>query len=37
MPAKKLRPGTYRLTGTYTSSNGYEPATTAKRTLVVTG
>jgi hypothetical protein len=37
MPAKKLRPGTYRLTGTYTSSNGYESATTAKRTLVVTG
>lgn len=37
MPAKKLRPGTYRLTGTYTSSNGYDPATTGKRTLVVTG
>jgi hypothetical protein len=37
MPAKKLRPGTYRLTGTYTSSNGYESATSGKRTLVVTG
>jgi hypothetical protein len=37
MPAKKLRPGTYRLTGTYTSSNGYESATTGQRTLVVTG
>jgi hypothetical protein len=36
MPAKILRPGTYRLTGTYTSSNGYDPATTGKRTLVVT-
>lgn len=35
-PPKKLRPGTYQLTGTYTSSNGYDPATTAKKKLVVT-
>jgi hypothetical protein len=35
-PAKELRPGTYQLTGTYTSSNGYAPATTAKKKLVVT-
>jgi Bacterial Ig-like domain (group 3) len=37
MPAKKLRPGTYRLSATYTSSNGYETATSGKRTFVVTG
>jgi hypothetical protein len=37
MPPKKLRPGTYRLTGTYASSNGYDPATTGQRTFVVTG
>ena len=35
-PPKKLRPGTYQLTGTYASSNGYGPATTAKKKLVVT-
>jgi hypothetical protein len=36
LPPKKLRPGTYQLTGTYTSSNGYNPVTTAKKKLVVT-
>jgi hypothetical protein len=35
-PPKKLRPGTYQLTGTYTSSNGYNPVSTAKKKLVVT-
>jgi hypothetical protein len=35
-PPKKLRPGTYQLTGSYTSSDGYDPATTAKKKLVVT-
>jgi hypothetical protein len=35
-PPKKLRPGTYQLTGTYASSNGYAPVTTAKKKLVVT-
>ena len=35
-PPKKLRPGTYPLTGAYTSSNGYNPATTAKKKFVVT-
>ena len=36
LPPKKLRPGTYQLTGTYTSSNGYDPMTTVKKKLVVT-
>jgi Bacterial Ig-like domain (group 3) len=35
-PPKKLRPGTYRLTGTYASSNGYDPVTSAKMKFVVT-
>jgi len=35
-PPKKLRPGTYQLTAAYTSSNGYDPATTAKKKFVVT-
>ncbi len=35
-PPKKLQPGTYQLTGTYTSSNGYNSATTAKKKFVVT-
>jgi hypothetical protein len=34
-PARKLRPGTYQLTATYTSSNGYKPMTSAKKKLVV--
>jgi hypothetical protein len=33
---KKLRPGTYQLTATHTSSNGYNPVTTAKKKFVVT-
>jgi hypothetical protein len=35
-PPKKLRPGTYQLTASYASSNGYAPVTTAKKKLVVT-
>ena len=35
-PAKKLRPGTYQLTATYASSNGYDPVTSAKKKFVVT-
>ena len=35
-PPKKLQPGTYQLTGSYASSNGYHSATTAKKKLVVT-
>jgi hypothetical protein len=35
-PPKKLRPGTYRLTATYASSNAYDPATTANMKFVVT-
>ena len=35
-PPKKLRPGTYQLTGSYASSNGYEPVTSAKMKFVVT-
>lgn len=35
-PAKKLRPGTYQLTASYVSSNGYKSVTTAKKKLVVT-
>jgi hypothetical protein len=35
-PPKKLRPGTYQLTATYTSSNAYDPATTATKKFVVT-
>jgi hypothetical protein len=35
-PPKKLRPGTYQLTAAYTSSNGYNPVTTAKKKFVVT-
>jgi hypothetical protein len=35
-PPKKLRPGTYQLAGTYTSTNGYHPVTTAKKKFVVT-
>lgn len=36
MPASRLRPGTYQLTVSYASSNGYQPATSVKRQLVVT-
>jgi len=35
-PPKKLRPGTYQLTATYASSNGYDPVTSAKKKFVVT-
>ena len=35
-PPKKLRPGTYQLTATYASSNGYDPVITAKKNFVVT-
>jgi len=35
-PAKKLRPGTYQLTASYASSNGYDPVTSAKKKFVVT-
>lgn len=35
-PPKKLRPGTYRLTASYASSNGYDPVTSAKKKFVVT-
>jgi hypothetical protein len=35
-PPKALRPGTYQLTATYTSSNAYAPATSAKKKFVVT-
>src|SRR5262252_34745 len=35
-PPKKLRPGTYQLTATYASSNGYDPVTTANKKFVVT-
>ena len=35
-PPKKLRPGTYRLTATYASTNGYDPVTSAKKKFVVT-
>jgi len=34
-PPKKLRPGTYQLTASYASSNGYDPVTTAKLKFVV--
>ena len=35
-PPKKLRPGTYQLTATYASTNGYDPVTSAKKKFVVT-
>ena len=35
-PAKKLRRGTYQLTASYASSNGYDPVTSAKKKFVVT-
>jgi Bacterial Ig-like domain (group 3) len=35
-PPKKLRPGTYQLTASYASSNGYDPVTSAKKKFVVT-
>jgi hypothetical protein len=33
---RQLRPGTYQLTGSYASSNGYNSVTTARKKLVVT-
>jgi hypothetical protein len=36
MPASRLRPGTYQLTVSYASSNGYQPGVSAKKQLVVT-
>jgi Big-like domain-containing protein len=36
LPASRLKPGTYQLTVSYASSNGYQPATSAKKQLVVT-
>jgi Bacterial Ig-like domain (group 3) len=36
LPASRLAPGTYQLTASYASSNGYQPATSASRTLTVT-
>jgi hypothetical protein len=30
------QPGTYQLTASYASTNGYQPATSAKKTLTVT-
>jgi hypothetical protein len=35
-PPKRLRPGTYQLSATYASSNGYDPVTTANKKFVVT-
>ena len=35
-PPKKLPPGTYQLTATYASTNGYDPVTSAKKKFVVT-
>jgi hypothetical protein len=35
-PPKELRPGTYQLTASYASSNGYDPVTSAKMKFVVT-
>ena len=35
-PPKKLPPGTYQLTASYASSNGYDPVTSAKKKFVVT-
>ena len=33
---RQLRTGTYQLTGSYASSNGYDPVTSAKKKFVVT-
>jgi hypothetical protein len=35
LPAKQLKPGTYHLTATYASSNGYDGDTSAQATLTV--
>jgi hypothetical protein len=36
LPASRLRPGTYQLTVSYASSNGYQPSLSPKKTLTVT-